>query len=172
MTTQTPPLSITIGTHIPQPSKHNSNTTAGDNSENHMTGISGDDVFSNNRNVDPGDQLPINGIPNVKSDDSDHDEQHNLVNAISMQTSSTQRQGDGSHSKVQPPNPFKGTDSAKLHTSLIRPQTSLSNQDEKQSAPRKTSSSSQRSDKRTLDLGNKLGKDGKLTPVEQRDGWR
>jgi Zinc knuckle len=167
MTIQTPTPSIATGTHIPQPSKHNSDTTASDNSEDHITGISGDDVFGNDGNIDPGDQPPINKIPDVTSGNSNHDVQHNLVDATSVLTRSMQRQGDGSHSKVRPPNPFNGTDSAKLRTSLIWPQTSPSNQDKKQSALQKTGLSSWSSNRKTSNLGNKLGKDGKLTPVEQ-----
>jgi len=132
-----------------------------------MIGISGDDVFSIDGTIDPGDQLPVNESPDDQSNNSDHDVQHNLVDAISALTRSMQRQGDGSHSKVRLPNPFEGTNSAKLHTSLIRPKTSPSKQDTKQSAPRKTGLSARSSDKRTSDMGNKLGKDGKLTPAER-----
>jgi hypothetical protein len=167
MTIQSPTPSIEIGTHNPRPSKHNSGATASDNSENHTIGISGDDVFGNDENVDPRDQLPVNESPDDQSINSNHDVQHNLVDAISALTRSMQRQGDGSRLKVRSPNPFEGTNSAKLHTSLIRPKTSPSNRDTKKSTLHKTSLSTRSSDKRTSDMGNKLGKDGKLTPVER-----
>jgi len=62
-----------------------------------MIGISGDDVFGNEGNVDPRDQLTANEIPDIQTNNSDHDMQHNLVDAISMLTRSMQHQGDGSH---------------------------------------------------------------------------
>jgi len=144
---------IAFGTQVPSrsapttTSKRNSDRTVSDNPRGSLNGIPGDDDFGDNGgNDDPDDP-----------DDPDDDGPGDLI----------KHPDDSDHGDGSQPNPFEGTDSAKLHTSLIRPQTSPSNRDKKQSALRNTGLSAWNSDKRTSDMGNKLGKNGKLTPAER-----
>ena len=75
------------------------------------------DLSDDGSNDGPGD-------PFDPSEDSDHPDkenvQHNLADAIAVLARNVQHQGDGSHSKVREPDPFDGTDTTKLQTSLVQ----------------------------------------------------
>ena len=70
-----------------------------------------DDLSDDGNDDGPGDFVD-------PSEDSDHpdeeDVQHNLADAIAALARNVQHQGDGSHSKVQEPEPFDSTDTTKL----------------------------------------------------------
>ena len=132
---------IAFGTHIPpratpRTNKRNSDKTTDDDSED-LYGIPGDDDFGDGNgpgNDDP-DGNPDNGGPDDphdnpdnggpddpqdNPDDSEHDVQNNLADAIAALARNVQRQGDGPRSKVREPDPFDGTDPAKLRTFLVQ----------------------------------------------------
>jgi len=75
---------------------------------------------------DPGD--PDNNNPDNKGPDdphnnpdgSEHGIQNNLADAIAALARNVQRQGDSPRSKVREPDPFNGTDPAKLRTFLVQ----------------------------------------------------
>jgi len=132
---------IAFGTHIPpratpRTNKRNSDKTTDDDSED-LYGIPGDDDFGDGNgpgNDDP-DGNPDNGGPDDphdnpdnggpddpqdNPDDSEHGVQNNLADAIAALARNVQRQGDGPRSKVREPDPFDGTDPAKLRTFLVQ----------------------------------------------------
>jgi len=125
---------IAFGTHIPprpapKPRKRNSDKTASDDPQDHLNGIPGDDDFGDDGSgdgdpEDPDDEPPDDEDPydqhNNHDDDDDQDMQYNLADAIAALARNVQRQGDGPCSKVREPDPFDGTDSAKLCTFLVQ----------------------------------------------------
>jgi len=109
--------------------RNNSDRTASDNHGN--GGDPGDDDHGNGDENpgEPDDDEPPNedgpGDPSDDPDDSDDEVQHNLANAISALAKNVKHQGDGSRSKVREPDPFDGTDPAKLRTFLVQLQLSF-----------------------------------------------
>ncbi|KIM71229.1 hypothetical protein PILCRDRAFT_17257 [Piloderma croceum F 1598] len=93
-----------------------------------MDSILGDDDFGDDgtRNDTPDDpenpEDPDDEPPDNNPDDDDDDMQNNLAHAIAVLARNVRHQGDGPHSKVQEPDPFNGTDPAKLRTFLKQSQ--------------------------------------------------
>src|SRR5258705_9814525 len=137
---------IAFGTQVPSrtapttTSKRNSDRTISNNPRGSLNGIPGDDDFGDNRGNDypddpddPDDDGPGNLIEHP--DDSDHGDenpgdsehgiQNNLADAIAALARNVQHQGDGSRAKVRDPDPFDGTDPAKLRTFLVQLQLSF-----------------------------------------------
>ena len=72
------------------------------------------------RNGDPDDE-PDNDGPDDPQDDPDdpkHGMENNLADTIAAPARNVRHQGDGSRSKVREPDPFDGTDPAKLRLSF------------------------------------------------------
>jgi hypothetical protein len=131
---------IAFGTHIPhRPApkprkKRNSDKTASDDQTDHLNGVPGDDDFGDDGSgdgnpEDPDDEPPDDEPPDDEGpydqyhnpdDDDDQDMQYNLADAIAALARNVQRQGDGPRSKVREPDPFDGSDSAKLRTFLVQ----------------------------------------------------
>ena len=118
---------IAFGAHIPaHPTpKRNSDRTADDDPWGSINGAPGDDGSDNNDgagNGDPDDEPDDDG-PDDPQDDPDNPEhgmENNLADAIAALARNVQHQGDGSRSKVREPDPFDGTDPAKLRTFLVQ----------------------------------------------------
>src|ERR1700733_11209985 len=114
---------IAFGTHIPhrpapKPRKKcNSDKTASDDQTDHLNGVPGDDDFGDDGSGDGNPEDPDDEPPD---DDDDQDMQYNLADAIAALARNVQRQGDGPRSKVHEPDPFDGSDSAKLRTFLVQ----------------------------------------------------
>ena len=125
---------IAFGTHIPPRStpknnKRNSDRTADDDLQGSLNGVPGDDGFGdgddlygddNPNNPNDPDDNPDNEGSDGNPDDSEHGIQNNLADAIAALARNVQRQGDGPRSKVREPDPFDGTDPAKLRTFLVQ----------------------------------------------------
>ncbi|KIM80337.1 hypothetical protein PILCRDRAFT_9537 [Piloderma croceum F 1598] len=125
---------IAFGTHIPlrmaPTAKRNTYKTASDNPQGSLNGIPRDDDFGDNGTGngdpndpdDPDDNGPDDQVENPDNsdhgddhpNDSEHGFQNNLADAITTLARNVQNQGDGSCLKVQEPDPFNGTDPAKL----------------------------------------------------------
>ena len=118
---------IAFGAHIPaRPTpKRNSDRTADDDLQGFINNAPGDDGSDNNNgtgNGDPDDE-PDNNGPDDPQDDPDNPEhgmKNNLADAITALARNMQYQGDGPHSKVREPDPFDGTNPAKLQTFLVQ----------------------------------------------------
>ena len=79
--------------------------------------VDNDDLSDNGNDNGPWDLFD----PSGESDHPDEENvQHNLADAIATSARNVQHQGDGSHSKVQEPNPFDSTDMTKLWTFFVQ----------------------------------------------------
>src|SRR5882762_632064 len=128
---------IAFGTQAPSrtaptTSKRNSDRTVSDNPHGSLNGIPGDDDFGDDGNGDPDDhddpddEDPDNSDHGVGNpDDSERGIQNNLADAIAALARNVQHQGDGSRAKVRDPDPFDGTDPAKLRTFIVQLQLSF-----------------------------------------------
>jgi len=137
---------IAFGTQVPSrtapttTSKRNSDRTVSDNPRGSLNGIPGDDDFGDNGGNDdpddpddPDDDGPGDLIEHPDDsdhgdenpDDSEHGIQNNLADAIAALARNVQHQGDGARAKVRDPDPFDGTDPAKLRTFLVQLQLSF-----------------------------------------------
>jgi len=96
-----------------------------------INGIPGDEEFGDGNSGngdpsdpgDPDDNPPDNegpDDPHDNPDGSEHGIQNNLADAIAALARNVQCQGDGPRSKVREPDPFDGTDPAKLWTFLVQ----------------------------------------------------
>ena len=103
-----------------------------------MNGIPRDDDYGDDRtgNGDPDDPNdPDDEGPDDLSENSNHGDenpnnskhgiQNNLADTITVLARNVQHQGDGSRAKVRDPDPFNGTDPAKLCTFLVQLQLSF-----------------------------------------------
>ena len=116
---------IAFGAHIlarPTP-KRNSDRTADDDPRGSINGAPGDDSSNDNDgagNGDPDDEPDNDGPDDPQDDpnDSEHGMENNLADAIAALARNVRHQGDGSPSKVREPDPFDGTDPAKLRLSF------------------------------------------------------
>ena len=118
---------IAFGAHIPaRPTpKRNSDRTADDDPRGSINGAPGDDGSDDNDgagNGDPDDEPDDDGPddPQDDLDDPEHGMENNLADAIAALARNVRHQGDGSRSKVREPDPFDGTDPAKLWTFLVQ----------------------------------------------------
>jgi len=100
-----------------------------------LNGAPRDDDFGDDGNGDPDDHDdPDNEDPDNSNhgdgnpDDSEHGIQNNLADTIAALARNVQHQGDGSQAKVRDPDPFDGTDPAKLLTFIVQQQLSFNNQ--------------------------------------------
>ena len=139
---------IAFGTQVPShtapttTSKRNSNRTVSDNPRGLLNGIPGNDDFGDNGGNDdpddpddpdddgPGDLIEHPDDSDHRDEnpgDSEHGIQNNLADAIAALARNVQHQGDGSRAKVRDPDPFDGTDPAKLCTFLVQLQLSFNN---------------------------------------------
>ena len=107
---------------------HNSHTASDSptNNQNPPGDREPEDGGPGGPNNDPSDDGNDDGPgdPCDPSEDSDHPDeeniQYNLADAVTVLARTVQHQGDGSHSKVQEPDPFSGTDMTKLQTFLVQ----------------------------------------------------
>ena len=118
---------IAFGAHISARAtpKRNSDRTADDDLRGSINRAPRDDSSDDNDgagNGDPDDE-PDNDGPDDPQDDSDNPKlgmENNLADAITAQARNVRHQGDGPRSKVREPDPFDGTDPAKLWTFLVQ----------------------------------------------------
>ena len=82
----------------------------------------GSDDNDRTGNGDPVDEPDNEGPDDLQDnpDNSKHGMENNLADAITALARNVQHQGDSPRSKVREPNPFDGTDPAKLRTFLVQ----------------------------------------------------